>query len=52
MKKTEDEDTFGQPWLRKRNGTPKVRKGKVGGFRTELSKEDIVYLNEVFGLDD
>ncbi|MGH8290345.1 MAG: hypothetical protein ACREV7_15195 [Steroidobacteraceae bacterium] len=27
------DDGFGAPWLRLRNGAPKVRRGRVGGFR-------------------
>lgn len=37
------------PWLRPRNEAPKLRRGKVGGFREELSEADIAYLDSVFG---
>jgi hypothetical protein len=37
-------------WLRPRNGATKVRKGKVHGFRDELSAPDIAWLDGVFGI--
>ena len=52
MKKLEESGAFDQPWLRTRNGAAKVRSGKVGGFRTELSAADLSYLNEVFQRPD
>ena len=48
MRKVEREESFSEPWLRPRNGMNKVRRGKVGGFREELSPADIEYLDEVF----
>jgi hypothetical protein len=48
MKRLERSGTFEAPWLRERNGAPKVRKGSVGGHRDELSAEDIAYLDKVF----
>jgi Sulfotransferase domain len=50
MKNIEGSDNFEAPWLRFRNGAPKVRKGKIGGFFEELSKFDIDYLNGIFNL--
>ena len=52
MRKLEREGSHPEPWLRPRNGAPKVRRGEVGGFRTELSADDIAYLNDVFGIGD
>ena len=48
MKRLEESQTFPHPWLKPRNASPKVRQGKVGGFRDMLSEEDIGYLNELF----
>ncbi|MEM6733836.1 MAG: sulfotransferase domain-containing protein [Myxococcota bacterium] len=48
MRAIEQSGSFSQPWLRPRNRAPKVRRGKVGGFRDELELEDIDYLNKVF----
>jgi hypothetical protein len=48
MKVLEDSGKFPEPWLRRRNNAPKLRKGKVGGFRETLSEEDIAYLNDIF----
>jgi hypothetical protein len=50
MKKIEDSGEFNKPWLRKRNGYSKVRRGKVGGYADSLSITDIAYLNARFGL--
>lgn len=50
MKSIESSMQFAEPWLRYRNGSPKVRQGKVGGFRDVLTKADISFLNEVFDL--
>jgi len=49
MKELESSGQFPLPWLRQRNGAPKVRKGKVGGFRDSLSSQDIAFLDQVFG---
>ena len=50
MRKIEASMEFAEPWLRYRNGSPKVRQGKVGGFREVLIEADIEFLNEVFNL--
>jgi hypothetical protein len=50
MKALELSGQFPAPWLRLRNGMPKVREGRVGSFRDVLSDEDIAYLNDVFAL--
>jgi hypothetical protein len=50
MKRIEASMEFAEPWLRIRSGSPKVRQGKIGGFRGGVSTADIEYLNEVFGL--
>ncbi len=50
MKKIEASMQFAEPWLRYRNGSAKVRQGKVGGFREVLTEADIAVLNEVFEL--
>ncbi|SHF57832.1 Methyltransferase domain-containing protein [Desulfacinum infernum DSM 9756] len=52
MKRLEQSKVFPHPWLKPRNNAPKVRKGKIGGFREELSQEDIQYLNQIFSLAD
>ena len=49
MKEIEQVGTFPEPWLRPRNGFPKMRVGASGRYR-ELPANDVVYLNEVFGL--
>ena len=51
MKAVEQSGEFPHPWLRLRNGAPKVREGKVGSYRTVFSSPDIDYLNAVFGID-
>lgn len=51
MKSTEDSDRFSEPWLRRRNGSPKVRAGRIGAFREELLPADISYLDDVFGAE-
>lgn len=48
MRAVEQSGEFPFPWLRPRNDSPKVRRGKVGGFRDTLGAEDIDYLNFVF----
>jgi hypothetical protein len=45
MKKVELERSFGQPWLQPRMGAPKVRLGRVGGYREALSTEDIAFID-------
>lgn len=49
MKQVEQSGTFKAPWLRPRNESPKVRQGKVGGYRGTLADADIEYLESVFG---
>lgn len=50
MKQAEKSRSSGSPWLnpgkRPTDKALKVRKGKVGGFRDELSEPDIRYLDE------
>jgi hypothetical protein len=48
MKAVEREGSFDQPWLRLRNGAPKIREGKIGGHRNVLSPEDIAFLDATF----
>jgi sulfotransferase family protein len=50
MKQVEASAAFEEPWLRTRNGAPKVRRGLVGSFREDLSPADIAFLNGVFDL--
>jgi Sulfotransferase domain len=50
MKQVEESAAFEEPWLRTRNDAPKVRRGLVGGFRDELSPDDIAFLNNIFCL--
>lgn len=50
MKKLERTESFPYPWLRPRNGAPKVREGKIGGYRRVLCANDIAYLDAVFEL--
>jgi Sulfotransferase domain len=48
MQSLERSGRFVEPWLQLRNGAPKVRRGKVGGFASELLPTDIDYLNHIF----
>ena len=48
MKAVEESGRFDEPWMRLRNGAPKVRRGAIGGYRDYLSEEDIAYLRGVF----
>jgi hypothetical protein len=50
MRNVEKNGEFVEPWLQLRNGSPKVRRGKVGGYADELDPADIAYLDGVFGL--
>jgi Sulfotransferase domain len=50
MKAVERQNQFGEPWLRVRNGSPKMRRGKVGAYGEELRPSDIRYLNDIFRL--
>jgi hypothetical protein len=49
MKAVEAADDFPEPWLRPKSGFPKVREGKVGGHREVLSRDDVEYLDAIFG---
>jgi hypothetical protein len=50
MKELEDSGQFHEPWLRRRNDAPKVREGRIGGFKDAVDHRDIVFLNRVLGL--
>jgi len=50
MKRIEQSSKFPYPWLRPRNGYPKVRKGKVGGYNDILCDDDIKYINDLFNI--
>lgn len=50
MRAVEEKGEFAEPWLRKRNGSAKVRRGIVGGFQSDLAIDDIEYLNRTFGI--
>jgi hypothetical protein len=50
MKAVEASMHFPEPWLRYRNDSPKVRQGKVGGFRDVLTEADSAFLNDLFAL--
>lgn len=52
MKELEDSGGFPQPWLRRRNEAPKVRRGVVGGYVNEFSGADIEFMNQVFRLEE
>lgn len=52
MKAVEDSGTFPDPWLRRRNGASKMRRGVVGSHRTELTDSDLKYLAAVFAPDE
>ncbi len=51
MKRMESKGTLKEPWMKPgskdSNNSMKIRKGKVGDFREELSAEDIEFLNGV-----
>lgn len=51
MKKMEMEGTLREPWMkpgkRDLHTSMKVRRGQVGGFRQELSPQDIAFLDEI-----
>lgn len=51
MKRMEKSGTLKEPWMRpgSKSGEEamKIRKGKVGGYREELSEEDVAYLDSV-----
>ncbi len=49
MRDVERSGAFPEPWLRLRNGSPKVREGKIGGHRAVLTPSDIAYVESVLG---
>jgi hypothetical protein len=49
MRRIEESGTFDRHWLQARNAAPKVRRGVVGGYLTELSAADRRHLDAVFG---
>ena len=51
MREVEQSGMFDEPWLRLRDGAPKVRRGLVGCYRHELSDEEIAFLNQLFQLE-
>jgi hypothetical protein len=51
MRQVEQSGAFDQPWLRPRDGAPKVRGGQAGAHRLDLSQSDIAFLNQVFQLE-
>jgi hypothetical protein len=51
MKAIEEGGNFAEAWLQLRNGSPKVRRGRVGGYVDELSPADIDYLDPIFFRD-
>lgn len=48
MKAVEMSEQFPRHWLRPQNGSPKVRRGKAGGYMDVLSDSDVEFLNQVF----
>jgi hypothetical protein len=48
MQKVEAEMKFPEPWLRYRNGFPKVREGVVGGHKRYFTGADLEFLDSVF----
>lgn len=50
MKKIENNNKFDAPWLQKRQGHNKVRKGQIGGYKNYLSQDDIFYLDNIFNI--
>ena len=50
MREVEQHRTFELPWLRPRNSSFKMRKGIIGGFHDHLGLDDILYLNNCFGI--
>jgi len=51
MRQVEQSGTFDQPWLRTRDGAPKVRRGQTGSHRLDLNPADLAFLNQVFQLE-
>lgn len=52
MRAIEEAGQFEEPWLRRRNEAPKIRRGVVGGFRSELSTADVEYLDRLFRIPE
>ena len=52
MKAVEAAADFPEPWLRPKSGFPKVREGRVGGYRDVLTQDDIAWLDAIFGTRD
>lgn len=52
MRLVESRGDFPEPWLRLRNGAPKVRVGQVGHYIRTVRDDDIAYLDEIFGLPE
>ena len=48
MKKLEDSNAFEHPWLRRRNGAPKVRQGEEGGYVDALTEADVQFIARIF----
>ncbi|MGA9341935.1 MAG: sulfotransferase domain-containing protein [Rhodanobacteraceae bacterium] len=48
MQALEQSQRFPEPWLKPKDGFPKVRRGKIGTWRS-LDQDDIAYLDSVFG---
>lgn len=48
MRRLEMSGEHPHPWLRLREGHPKVRRGEIGAFRDELSAADLDYLDALF----
>lgn len=48
MEAVEQSGDFPEPWLRLKDGFPKVREGKVGGHRSVLAPEDVLWLDRTF----
>lgn len=51
MREIELSGAFPHPWLKLRNGAPKVRRGQVGNYADELDEADIRYLDQIFGTE-
>lgn len=49
MREVEQRGDFPEPWLRLRNGAPKVRRGRVGGYVDHFDGPDLAYLDSVLG---
>jgi len=47
LKAIELSNLFPEPWLRLKNGAPKVRQGRIGGYRNILSAEDCAFVERL-----